>query len=124
MICLLDTHEVLCFHRDTSFKISFSTPRVLSDAYPFRPPQSTLKPSIVKVTSCGAAFAALSSIGDVFTFTLPNPLEDLSKDSRDRHVTVKPQMIWALRKSFTAVKVRSQSLMLVRANTIVSRMSR
>ena len=61
---------------------------------------------IEKVTSSGQTFAALSSIGDVFTFQLPNPLEDVSKDARDRHVTVKPQLIWALRKSFTAVKVR------------------
>ncbi|WRT67262.1 uncharacterized protein IL334_004229 [Kwoniella shivajii] len=104
MICLLDTHEVLCFHRDTSFKISFSTPRVLSEAFPFRPPQATLKPMIRKVTSCGTSFAALSSIGDVFTFSLPNPLDDLPKDTRGGHVTVKPQMIWALRKSFTAVQ--------------------
>ncbi|WWC89884.1 uncharacterized protein L201_004812 [Kwoniella dendrophila CBS 6074] len=104
MICLLDTYEVLCFHRDTSFKISFSTPRVLSEAFPFRPPQATLKPMIKKVTSCGASFAALSSIGDVFTFSLPNPLEDLPKDARGGHVNVKPQMIWALRKSFTAVQ--------------------
>lgn len=59
---------------------------------------------IKKVTSCGPTFAALSSIGDVFTFQLPNPLEDISKDARDRHVTVKPQLIWALRKRFTAVE--------------------
>ncbi|OCF55793.1 hypothetical protein L486_06545 [Kwoniella mangroviensis CBS 10435] len=104
MICLLDTYEVLCFHRDTSFKISFSTPRVLSEAFPFRPPQATLKPMIKKVTSCGTSFAALSSIGDVFTFSLPNPLDDLPKDARGGHVSVKPQMIWALRKSFTAVQ--------------------
>jgi thermostable 8-oxoguanine DNA glycosylase len=64
---------------------------------------------IEKVTSCGTTFAALSSIGDVFTFALQNPLEDVSKDARDRHVTVKPQLIWALRKSFTAVKVGSNS---------------
>ncbi|OCF36502.1 hypothetical protein I316_01751 [Kwoniella heveanensis BCC8398] len=104
MICLLDTFEVLCFHRDSSFKISFSTPRVLSEAFPFRPPQATLKPSIKKVTSCGTAFAALSSIGDVFTFSLPNPLDDIGKDARGGHVTVKPQIVWALRKSFTAVR--------------------
>lgn len=61
---------------------------------------------IEKVTSCGTTFAALSSIGDVFTFSLPNPLDDVSKEAKDRHVTVKPQLIWALRKSFTAVKVR------------------
>lgn len=105
MICLLDSYEVLCFHHDANFRITFSTPRILSDAFPFRPPQATLKPMIEKVTSCGQTFAALSSIGDVFTFQLPNPLEDVSKDGRDRHVTVKPQLIWALRKSFTAVKV-------------------
>jgi hypothetical protein len=64
---------------------------------------------IEKVTSCGQTFAALSSIGDVFTFSLPNPAEDVSKDGRDRHVTVKPQLIWALRKSFTAVKVGKTS---------------
>jgi len=62
---------------------------------------------IKKLTSCGITFGALSSIGDVFTFTLPNPLEDVSKDARERHVTVKPQLIWALRKNFTAVKVSS-----------------
>ena len=66
---------------------------------------------IEKVTSCGTSFAALSSIGDVFTFSLPNPAEDVSKDARDRHVTVKPQLIWALRKSFTAVKVSRLHLM-------------
>ncbi|RXK36894.1 hypothetical protein M231_05868 [Tremella mesenterica] len=103
MICLLDTSEVICFHHDVNFKISFSTPRVLSEAYPFRPPQSTLRPMIKKVTSCNQTFAALSSIGDVFTFTLPNPAEE-SKDTRDRHVIVKPQLIWALRKRFDAVR--------------------
>lgn len=121
MVCLLDSFEVVCFHHDTSFKIrsescslrariliadltSFSTPKMMAEV-PFRPPQSTLRPMIKKVTSCGSGFAALSSIGDVFTFSLPNPLEDISKDARDRHVNVKPQLIWALRKGFTAVKV-------------------
>ncbi|KIR59891.1 hypothetical protein I314_04326 [Cryptococcus bacillisporus CA1873] len=102
MICLLDTSEVICFHGDTNFKISFSVPRLLPEAFPFRPPQTTLKPMITKVTSSTSSFAALSSIGDVFTFTLPNPMEDVQKDGR--HVIVKPQIVWALRKNFTAVK--------------------
>ena len=68
--------------------------------------QSINGTEIVKVTSCGTTFAVLSSIGDVFTFSLPNPLDDVSKDVRERHVIVKPQLIWALRKRFTAVKVR------------------
>lgn len=104
MVCLLETREVVCFHHDANFRITFTTPRILSGAFPFRPPQATLKPAITKVTSSGTTFAALSAIGDVFTFSLPNPLEDVSKEARDRHVTVKPQLIWALRKRFTAVK--------------------
>ncbi|KAL7424397.1 hypothetical protein Q5752_000079 [Cryptotrichosporon argae] len=104
MICLVDGGEVVCFHHDTHFRINFTTPRILSEAFPFRPRQSTLRPSIKKVTSSGQTFAALSTIGDVFMFQLPNPAEDVSKEARDRHVSVKPQLIWALRKNFTAVK--------------------
>ncbi|TYJ56674.1 hypothetical protein B9479_002604 [Cryptococcus floricola] len=102
MVCLLESSEVICFHGDTNFKISFSIPRLLPEAFPFRPPQTTLKPTITKVTSSCVGFAALSSIGDVFTFSLPNPLEDLSKDGK--HATVKPQVVWGLRKNFTAVR--------------------
>ncbi|WVQ71777.1 hypothetical protein IAR50_001318 [Cryptococcus sp. DSM 104548] len=101
MVCLLESSEVICFHGDTNFKISFSIPRLLPEAFPFRPPQTTLKPTISKVTSSSVGFAALSSIGDVFTFSLPNPLEISSKDGR--HVTVKPLVVWGLRKNFTAV---------------------
>lgn len=60
---------------------------------------------IKKVTSSAVTFAALSSLGDVFTFSLPNPLEDISKDVKERHVNVKPQLIWGLRKKFTAAQV-------------------
>lgn len=56
------------------------------------------------MTSCGQTFATLSKSGDVCTFTLPHPSEEATKDIRDRHVSVKPQVQWALRKSFTAVK--------------------
>lgn len=96
--------SLLPLHAPLTPSCSFTTPKILSDV-PFRPPQSTLRPMIHKLTSSGTVFAALSSIGDVFTFSLPNPLEDISKDQRDRHVTVKPQLIWALRKRFDAVKV-------------------
>jgi thermostable 8-oxoguanine DNA glycosylase len=65
---------------------------------------------IKKVTSSASTFAALSSLGDVFTFNLPNPLEDISKDIKERHVNVKPQLIWGLRKKFTAAQVGYQSL--------------
>ncbi|TXT07152.1 hypothetical protein VHUM_03322 [Vanrija humicola] len=103
MLCLLDTFEVLCFHHDTNFKINFGGPQ-RSLKTPKNPGQVTLDPEIRKLTSCGLTFATLSRKGDVCTFQLPHPSEEATKDARDRYVTVKPQIQWALRKSFTAVR--------------------
>lgn len=103
MLVLLDSNEVLCFHHDTHFKINFSNPPKSLKA-PKNPGQVTLDPNICKVTSCGQTFATLSKKGDVCTFTLPHPSEEATKDVRDRHVIVKPQVQWALRRNFTAVK--------------------
>lgn len=103
MLCLLDSNEVMCFHHDAHFKINFSSPQKSLKA-PKNPGQVSMDPNICKVTSCGQTFATLSQKGDVCTFTLPHPSEEASKDVRDRHVIVKPQILWALRKSFTAVK--------------------
>lgn len=61
------------------------------------------KPTISKITSCGITFGVLSSLGDVFTFSLGNPIDMDIKDGGKGFV-VKPQMVWALRKRFTAVK--------------------
>lgn len=103
MLCLVDTFEVMCFHHDAHFKINFSSPS-RSLKMPKNPAQVSLDSNICKVTSCGPTFATLSKGGDVCTFTLPHPSEEASKDVRDRHVIVKPQVQWALRKSFTAVR--------------------
>ncbi|KAL1405470.1 hypothetical protein Q8F55_009102 [Vanrija albida] len=103
MLCLLDSFEVLCFHHDTNFKINFGGPQRSLKA-PKNPGQVTLDPDICKVTSCGQTFATLSKKGDVCTFQLPHPSEEATKDARDRYVTVKPQIQWALRKNFTAVR--------------------
>jgi hypothetical protein len=81
----------------------FPVPR--SGGFGYRPPHLTNRPMIKKITSSAATFAALSSLGDVFTFSLPNPLEDIAKDIKERHVNVKPQLIWGLRKKFTAAQV-------------------
>lgn len=121
MVCLVDTYEVICFHHDANFKISYVTfipyqlggrasadivsfPIPRSGGFGYRPPHLANKAMIKKVTSSAVTFAALSSLGDVFTFSLPNPLEDISKDAKERHVNVKPQLIWGLRKKFTAAQ--------------------
>lgn len=61
------------------------------------------KPTISKITSSGITFGVLSSLGDVFTFSLGNPIDMDIKDGGKGFV-VKPQMVWALRKRSTAVK--------------------
>jgi hypothetical protein len=98
--CLVETKEVLVMHHDAVFKINFPTQRFPSDFIVYRPPQYVSRPTIDKITSCGNTVAAVSSLGDVFTFNLPNPVDipDL------KTWNVKPQMAWALRKRFTAVK--------------------
>ncbi|KAJ9110693.1 hypothetical protein QFC19_001522 [Naganishia cerealis] len=71
---------------------------------PYRPPsQISSKPTITRITSSGITFGALSSLGDVFTFSLGNPIDMDIKDG-GKGFMVKPQMVWALRKRFTAVK--------------------
>lgn len=65
---------------------------------------------MTKITTCNDTFAALSSNGELFTFTVPNPTEaDVGKE----RTVVKPQRVWALRKQFSAVRVRVSSPSLV-----------
>ena len=83
---------------------------------PYRPPQSVKDSHISKITSCDETIAALSSNGEVFTFSAP-PLppnqstsshaESSSVELQNRNtrpVTFKPQRVWALRKKFSSVK--------------------
>lgn len=51
-------------------------------------------------------FAAVSSNGEVFTFTVPTKQE--TGASKDK-LLVKPQRVWALRKQWSAVRVSIQT---------------
>lgn len=69
---------------------------------PYRPPQSIRDSQISKIICCDDSFAALSSNGEVFTFSAPSSgLDSTSGEAR----AFKPQRVWALRKKFSAVKV-------------------
>lgn len=124
MVCLMGSKDVMCLANNAHFKItsvflsgsyneSILTPlyRFPTNAWPseiaqpyqpkvYRPPQSG--PPIVKITSCESTFAALSDLGDVFTFTI-----NADASSRGKFVPVKPQRIWAIRKQMSAVVVRT-----------------
>ena len=69
---------------------------------PYRPPHSIKDSQISKITCCDDAFAALSSNGEVFTFSAPSSTSDTNPGEGR---AFKPQRVWALRKKFSAVKV-------------------
>ena len=74
----------------------------------YRPPHAN-RNVIEKITSSAeGVFAALSSNGELFTFVLPPPTDALVPPGwgKAREV-VRPQRVWALRKKFSSVKVRS-----------------
>ncbi|KAI0742011.1 hypothetical protein C8Q80DRAFT_1347035 [Daedaleopsis nitida] len=113
LACLLETQEVVCLWNDGHYKVKHVSASVqVFPAYSFpsefvayRPPQSANRnsASIDKVTSCEDTFAALSSSGELFVFSLFSPPESASGASKARF-NVQPQRVWALRKQFSAVR--------------------
>ncbi|KAG2131671.1 hypothetical protein DEU56DRAFT_454262 [Suillus clintonianus] len=101
MACLLVTGEVMCVWSGGVSKISFPTQRFPSEISVYRPPQAIKGQIITKLTSCDDTIAALSSNGEVFTFT-SQPIGE--GDSAKSSPTFKPQRIWALRRQFSAVQ--------------------
>jgi hypothetical protein len=61
---------------------------------------------MTKLTSCDDTIAALSSSGEVFTFTSQS---DAEGDPAKSFSAFKPQRIWALRRQFSAVQVNGLS---------------
>ncbi|KAI0782827.1 regulator of chromosome condensation 1/beta-lactamase-inhibitor protein II [Abortiporus biennis] len=108
MACLLQSHDVICLWNDGYFRINFPSQSFPSDisASRYRPPRAVPNTSIQKVTSCDNTFAALSTNGELFTFSLPAPNELTGREKERGGALVKPQRVWALRKQFSAVKVR------------------
>ena len=82
-----------------------------SGIQPYRPPQSVKDSHISKITSCDETIAALSSNGEVFTFSAPTS-QSASTDNgsvelegrNTKLATFKPQRVWALRKKFSSVR--------------------
>ncbi|GAA5832398.1 hypothetical protein JCM11251_006438 [Rhodosporidiobolus azoricus] len=109
--CLLESHDVVVLYHEAFMKIAFPLTPFPSRIVAYRPPQVSAKPSIRKIASCGNTFAALSSLGDVFTFTLDSGSTGAASSadgtSSPGHalarLTPKPQRIWNLRRTHTAV---------------------
>lgn len=97
--CLLETWDVTVLHGDAHYRIPFPTPRITSDMGMFRPRQAQPKPTIRKITCSGTTFAALSNLGDVFTFHIEHP-----STTGPKVVLPRPQLAWSVRRKFSAVR--------------------
>ncbi|KAK7038072.1 hypothetical protein R3P38DRAFT_2904260 [Favolaschia claudopus] len=102
MACLLDSQEVVCLWNDRYTKIIFPVHAFPSEIQPYRPPHAIKDAHITKLTSSEDVFAALSSNGEVFTFSVPDSSE--TDANIGRGAGFKPQRVWALRKQFSAVQ--------------------
>ncbi|KAL6301747.1 regulator of chromosome condensation 1/beta-lactamase-inhibitor protein II [Sparassis latifolia] len=102
LACLLETRDVVCIWNDGHFKMNFPAYSFPSEIAVYRPPQATNSADIEKIASCDNALAALSTNGELFTFTVPSP--SAAGSSGKPWSLPQPQRVWALRKQFSAVK--------------------
>ncbi|SNX84335.1 uncharacterized protein MEPE_03044 [Melanopsichium pennsylvanicum] len=114
--CLMEGGDVFVWHNDTHFRINFPLARFSNNMSVFRPRQVQPKTLISKLSSSGNTFSALSDVGDLFTFNLEHPSEygnvstpgrassGASLKNSAAQVPPKPQLLWSVRKKFTAVR--------------------
>jgi len=120
MVCLGASGVVVCLWDGRSIRVqyvphiphphvapdfrSFPLPTIVLPHASNRYTQSARLAVITKLSVCDDVFGALSTDGELFIFTPPE-----SKPTPGEKVVVKSQLVWALRKAFTAVKVSSGS---------------
>ncbi|QRW02520.1 The BTB (BR-C, ttk and bab)/POZ (Pox virus and Zinc finger) domain [Ceratobasidium sp. AG-Ba] len=97
MVCLVvakdGPKEVWCFWNGTDFRIQFPSPTF---PHRYQPPQVFARIQIAKITCSETAFAALTTTGEVFLFTLPD-------NPSSTETVVRPQKVWTLRRRVAAV---------------------
>ena len=106
-ICLLKNKAVFVFANGGYFRVYFpldlfadNMARVSMSSV-FRPRQMYAPNLITKVTSGGTTVCAVSSMGDVFSFTIP---ENSNLKPHDLAKSTKAQRIWSLRRRHMAVR--------------------
>ncbi|KAI5999907.1 hypothetical protein EDD15DRAFT_2362415 [Pisolithus albus] len=93
-------------------RVNFPAHSFPSEISMYRPPQAIRGTAITKIISCEDSFVALSSNGEVFTFSAPtaSELDGLGLSGR-REKLIKPQQVWALRRQVGSVRVRRLSVL-------------
>lgn len=139
---LLSSWDVIVLHNDGAHRVHFPMNRFGPEISVFRPRQAQPKSIICRLTSSGTTFAALSDMGDLFTFSLNHPSDYANSSAAasqssllnsttansssnasggafaalspsvhqqevkysSRPAIIKPQLVWSVRKRFTAVR--------------------
>ena len=118
MVCLGASGAVVCLWEGRSVRVpyvpcildlgnhpsdfrSFQLPNTVFPRASSRYTQTARSATIRKISVCDDVFGALSTDGELFTFPLP----ESKATSGGEKAAIKPQLVWALRKAFTAVKV-------------------
>ncbi|KAI6098590.1 hypothetical protein F5141DRAFT_1146574 [Pisolithus sp. B1] len=103
--CLFISGEVVCIWHGGMSKVNFPAHSFPSEISVYRPPRAIRGTVITKIASCEDSFVALSSNGEVFTFSAPtvSELDGLGLPGR-REKLIKPQRVWALRRQAGSVR--------------------
>ncbi|KAF6760676.1 hypothetical protein DFP72DRAFT_1091851 [Ephemerocybe angulata] len=103
--CLMRTQQVECLWNDRHYRVNFPVNAFPSEIQPYRPPQAVKASHIAKLAASEDLVAALSSNGEVFTFSPPSVSSEHNNDGNpDVRHPFQPQRIWALRKKFSSVQ--------------------
>ncbi|KAI5985384.1 hypothetical protein EDD15DRAFT_2476560 [Pisolithus albus] len=110
--CLFISGEVVCIWHGGMSRVNFPAHSFPSEISMYRPPQAIRGTAITKIISCEDSFVALSSNGEVFTFSAPtaSELDGLGLSGR-REKLIKPQQVWALRHQVGSVRVHRLSVL-------------
>ncbi|KAF9784961.1 hypothetical protein BJ322DRAFT_1060536 [Thelephora terrestris] len=100
MVYLGASGTVSCLWDGRSFRVPFQIPNIIFPHASNQHTQSARFATITKLSTCDDVFGALSAHGELFIFSLPEP----RVASGGEKVAIKPQLVWALRRAFTAVK--------------------
>ena len=118
MVCLGVSGAVVCLWDSRSIRVPYvpcipDLSITLLNFYSFQLPNTTFPrvsngytqiarfATIRKLSAGDDVFGALSTDGELFAFSLP----EHKAASGGEKIAIKPQLVWALRKAFTAVKV-------------------
>lgn len=101
-VCLLESDDVLVLTNHGYFKLALQLDRFASQYQVFRPRQSYAPSKVVKVVSGSTTIGVMTSMGDLFSFTLDESTSSTKASTLAK--LVRPTRVWSLRKKHNAIR--------------------